>query len=82
MLQGGPDASTQKFPIVIKPGILVANDDSAVNTGAQSIGTIYNAVIKEAVEMPEETHAEEEPQESLTPSLVIVSVIAVASTTR
>ena len=78
VLQGGPDAPTQKLPSVIMPVILVANDDSAVNSGAQSTGSIYNVFIKEAVETPEEMYAEEEPQESPTPSLVIKSVIPVA----
>ena len=32
VLQGGPDVPTQKLPSVIKPVILVANDDSAVNS--------------------------------------------------
>ena len=63
---------------MIKPVILVANDDSAENSGAQSTGFIYNAVIKEAVETPEEMYAEEEPQETPTPSLVSASVIPVA----
>ena len=68
VLQGGPDAPTQKLPSVIKPVILVANDDSAANSGAQSTGSIYNVVIKEAVETPEEMYAEEEPQETPTPT--------------
>ena len=77
-LQGVPDSSTQKCLSVIKPVIPVANDDSAVNIGAQSTGTPYNAVIKDAAETPEEMYAEEEPQESPTSSHVIESVISVA----
>ena len=49
-----PDSSTQKCTSVIKPVIFVANDDSAVNIGAQSTGTSYNTVIKDTVETPEE----------------------------
>ena len=63
---------------MIKPDILVANDDSAGNTGAQSTCNSYNAVIKKADETTEETFVEEEPQESPTPSLVTKPAISVA----
>jgi hypothetical protein len=73
-----PDSSMQKFPPMIKPDILVANDDSAGNTGAQSTGNSYYAVIKKADETTEETFVEEEPQESPTLSLVTNPAISVA----
>ena len=53
---------------MIKFIISIAYDNTAVDTSAQGAVTPCNAAIKDTVETQEEMHAEEEPQESPTPS--------------
>ena len=66
--QGEPDPPTQKrVPPESKFVLPVVYDDTAAATGGLGAVTPRNAVTKDTVETPEELHAEEEPQESLTP---------------